>query len=161
MVRRWSVGVFVAGLVACAPTPQLTDTSSTVLALASSNPGIATFITMLEISGVDAALRSGDAVTVLAPNNNAINTLGSDQVRFLMSPEGATQLTALVNAHVFPGAYSGEDIARGKLPSSFAGKHVAATKASDGLPRVEGTGKILESIKGSNGFVHVIDVLLR
>ncbi|MCI0451838.1 MAG: fasciclin domain-containing protein [Candidatus Latescibacteria bacterium] len=161
MIRRWSVGVVMAGLVACAPTHQLTDTASDVYNLASANPRLATFITLIEASGLDAKMRASDPVTVLAPNNDALNTLGPDRVRYLLSEAGATELSELMSAHVFPGAYSGEDIARGKLPKSLAGTRVTGTKASDGLPRLEGTGNILESMKGSNGFVHVIDLVLR
>jgi uncharacterized surface protein with fasciclin (FAS1) repeats len=161
MIRRWSACVLLAGLAACAPTHQLTDTAADVYSLASISPRLPTFITLIEASGLDAKMHGSEPITVLAPTNDAFNTLGPDRIRFLLSPEGASQLVELMNAHVFPGAYSGEDIARGKLPKSLAGKHVAGTKASDGLPRLEGTGKILESMKGSNGFVHVIDIVLR
>jgi uncharacterized surface protein with fasciclin (FAS1) repeats len=160
MIRGWIVGI-VGGCLACAPNHQFTDTSRTAMALASINPSLATFVTMLDASGVSTLLRASNAVTVLAPNNVAINALGADRVRFLLSDEGAEELAEFVNAYVFPGAYSGEDIARGKLPLSLAGKRITTSKASDGLPRVEGTGKILESMKGSNGYVHVIDVMIR
>ena len=161
MIRRWMVGVVVGACVACAPNHQFTDTSRTIIALASINPNLATFSTMLQTSGVSARLRGSDPATVLAPSNVAINALGADRVRFLLSPEGATQLGEFVNAYVFPGAFSSEDVARGKLPVSLAGGRVTTAKASDGTPRVEGTGKILESMKGSNGYVHVIDILIR
>jgi uncharacterized surface protein with fasciclin (FAS1) repeats len=77
-----------------------------------------------------------------------------------MSPDGAPDLEALVQAHVFPGSFSAEDIARGKLPRSLAGSSVVGTKASDGTARVQGDGRILESMMGSNGFVHIIDTTL-
>jgi uncharacterized surface protein with fasciclin (FAS1) repeats len=155
------MGVLAGACLACAPTHQLTDTSSTVLALAWINPSIATFVTMIEASDVSARLRGSDPVTVLAPSNIALNSLGPDRVRFLLSTEGASELDEFVNAHVFPGAYSGEDVARGKLPRNLAGKRITASKAPDGTPRVEGTGKILESMKGSNGYVHIIDTVIR
>lgn len=161
MFRRWIVcAAAIAGL-ACAKSHQLTDTSSTVLALASMNPGLATFITMLETSGIDAALRESDPVTVLAPDNQALAALGPERVRFLLSEEGADALTALVTAHVFSGAYSAEDVARGKLPKNRAGRRIVASKAPDGTPRVERNGRILESMKGANGYVHVIDTIIR
>lgn len=161
MMRRWMIGVVAGACLACAPNHQFTDTSSTAMALASINPSLSTFVTMLDASGVSALLRASKAVTVLAPNNVAINALGADRVRFLLSDEGTAELGTFVNAYVFPGAFSAEDVARGKLPASLAGGHVTTAKASDGTPRVEGTGKILESMKGSNGYVHVIDVMIR
>lgn len=161
MIRRRMVGVVAGACLACAPTHQLTDTSTSVMALASINPSIATFVTMLEASGVSAQLRGSSPVTVLAPSNTAINTLGPDRVRFLLSSEGSTELREFVHAYVFPGAYSSEDVARGKLPRNLAGKRITASKAPDGTPRVEGTGKILESMKGSNGYVHIIDTVIR
>lgn len=161
MIRRWIVCAAAVASLACAKSHQLTDTSNTVLSLASSHPGLATFITMVETSGFDTQLRGSEPITVLAPNNNALNTLGAERVRFLLSDEGADELHALLNAHVFPGAYSSEDVARGKLPRNAAGNRIDASKAPDGTPRVETTGRILESMRGSNGFVHVIDIIIR
>jgi uncharacterized surface protein with fasciclin (FAS1) repeats len=161
MIRRWIVCVAAIASLACAKSHQLTDTSNAVLSLASSHHGLSTFITMVETSGLDTQLRGSEPVTVLAPNNNALNTLGAERVRFLLSDEGAAELSALLDTHVFPGAYSAEDVARGKLPRNAAGNRIAASKASDGTPRVETTGKILESMRGSNGFVHIIDIVLR
>lgn len=161
MMRRWMVGVVLVAALACAKSHQLTDTSNTALALASSRPNVATFISMLETSGVDAKLRDSEPITVLAPSNVALDGLGADRIRFLMSVEGSAELLKLVNAHVFPGAFSAEDVARGKLPRNNEGKRIEASKAPDGTPRVQGTGKILESMKGSNGYVHVISVVLQ
>jgi uncharacterized surface protein with fasciclin (FAS1) repeats len=158
---RWIVCAAAVASVACAKSHQLTDTSNTVLALASSNPTLATFITMAETSGLSTQLRGSEPVTILAPNNDALNTLGAERVRFLLSDEGANELSALLDMHVFPGAYSAEDVARGKLPRNAADRRIAASKASDGTPRVETSGKILESMRGSNGFVHVIDIVIR
>jgi len=161
MIRRWMVGVVAVATLACAKNHQLTDTSSTVFGLASSNPNVATFITMLRSSGVATALQGSEEVTVLAPSNTALMALGSDRIRALMSEEGADELREFVNAHIFPGSYSAEDVARGKLPPSVEGTRVVASKASDGTPRIAKTGKILESMKGSNGFVHIINTVLR
>ena len=97
---------------------------------------------------------------MLAPDNDALNTLGDERVRFLLSEEGVDELDALVSAHVFAGAFSAEDIARGKLPANLAGQKVEAHKGDDGLPRVQNTGKILDSMEGSNGFVHIIDTVI-
>ncbi len=160
MIRRWILcGVALAG-IACAKQHQFTDTSNTVLTLASSRPQVVTFITMVQTSGVDATLRAKDPVTVLAPTNGALDVLGTDKIRYLMSPEGATELDEFVKHYIFPGSFSAEDIARGKLSPSLAGKKITTAKAPDGTPRVEGTGKILWSMEGSNGFAHVIDTML-
>ncbi len=161
MIRRWLVCAIAMAGIACAKTHQLTDTSSTLIALASSNPRIATFVAMVETSGMSETMRGSEAVTVLAPTNEAITALGEERIRYLMSADGAVELDALVNAHVFPGSYSSEDVARGKLPRSMAGEKIVGSKAPDGTPRINGDGKLLESMMGSNGFVHVIDTLLQ
>ncbi len=161
MIRRSIVAAVVGVCLACAPNHQLTDTTSDVLTLASSNPSVSTFITMLDASGTSQLLHGSESITVLAPSNIALTSLGDDRIRFLLSPEGATELGQLVNAHVFPGAFSAEDVARGKLPKNLGGKRITASKASDGTPRVEGSGKILESVRGSNGYVHIIDTVIR
>lgn len=160
-MARWKmVALVTCALLGCAPNHQFTDPGSTVMALASIDPEISTFISMVTTCGMDAKLRAGEPVTVLAPNNKALDLLGPERIRFLMNPEGSAELSELVKAYIFPGAFSAEDVARGKLPHNLLGKKVAASKADDGTPRVQGTGKILVSMKGSNGFVHVIDVVI-
>jgi len=161
MSRRWMIAAIAGACLACGPNHLLTDTSSTVMALASPDPRISTFITMTQASGVSKLLRGHEPVTVLAPTNTALYQLTPERIRFLMSTEGAAELDALVKEYVFMGAYSSEDVARGKLPRSLAGKRIKASKASDGTPRVEGTGKMLASMKGSNGYVHIIDIVIR
>ena len=143
--------------VSCAKTHQLTDTSNTVYGLASENSSLGTFITMLETSHMDETLKGGESFTVLAPTNRAIAAMGSERLRYLMSREGAAELDRVVKSYVFPGDYSAEDVARGKLPRSLAGTNVEGSKASDGTARIQKNVKIIESMKGSNGFVHVID----
>ncbi len=161
MIRRWTLLLSAVACMGCAKSHQLTDTSSTVYTLASANPSLGTFITMLETSGIDESLRGSDPLTVLAPTNHALASLGADRVRYLLSRDGAHELDELVKAHVFAGTYSAEDVARGKLPPSLAGKRVEASKAPDGTPRVQETARILESMKGSNGFVHVINAVIQ
>jgi uncharacterized surface protein with fasciclin (FAS1) repeats len=159
-VRRWIAALCVVACVSCAKTHQLTDTSNTAYGLASENSSLGTFITMLETSHMDETLRGTEQFTVLAPTNRALAALGPERVRFLMSSEGAEELDRVVKSYVFPGDYSAEDVARGKLPRSLAGTHVEGSKASDGTARIQKNVKIIESMKASNGFVHVINAVL-
>lgn len=161
MTRRWIVLLLALVCTSCAKTHQLTDTSNTVYGLASENSTLGTFITMLETSKMDETLRGAEPFTVLAPTNRALAALGAERVRYLMSREGAAELDRVVKSHVFPGTYSAEDVARGKLPRSLAGTAVEGSKSSDGTARIQNRAKIIESMKGSNGFVHVIDVVIQ
>ena len=161
MARWMIVGLIACALLGCAKTHQFTDTSNPVLQLAASDPNLATFVSMVKTSGMDAKLRADEPVTVLAPNNNALNLLGPERIRYLMNPEGSAELGELVKGFVFPGAFSAEDVASGKLPPNLLGHTVPASKAADGTTSVSGTGKILVSMKGSNGFVHVVDVIVQ
>jgi len=161
MTRRWTVLLLAAVCLSCAKTHQLTDTSNTVYGLASENSTLGTFITMLEMSKMDETLRGSEPFTVLAPTNRALAALGAERVRYLMSREGAAELDRVVKSHVFPGTYSAEDVARGKLPRSLAGTTVEGSKSSDGTPRIQKTTRIIESMKGSNGYIHVVDAVMR
>jgi uncharacterized surface protein with fasciclin (FAS1) repeats len=154
-------GLIVCALLGCAKTHQFTDPDNTVFDLAASDPNLATFVSMVATSGMMERLRADEPVTVLAPNNNALDVLGQERIRQLMNPEGAAELGELVKGFVFPGAFSAEDVARGKLSRNLLGGTVSGSKATDGTARVSGTGKILVSMKGSNGYVHVVDVIVR
>ncbi len=159
-MRRWIAALLVTACLSCAKTHQLTDTSNTVYGLASENSSLGTFITMLETSHMDETLKGSEPFTVLAPTNRAIASMGAERVRYLMSREGAAELDRVVKSYVFPGTFSAEDVARGKLPRSVAGTSVEGSKASDGTARIQKNVKIIESMKGSNGFVHVIDAVV-
>jgi uncharacterized surface protein with fasciclin (FAS1) repeats len=161
-MARWMLaGLVACALLGCAKTHQFTDTDNTVFELAASDPNLATFVSMAAKSGMMERLRADDPITVLAPNNNALDDLGQEHIRMLMNPEGSAELTELVKGFVFPGAFSAEDVARGKLPKNLLGDTISGSKATDGTARVSGTGKILVSMKGSNGYVHVVDVIVR
>jgi uncharacterized surface protein with fasciclin (FAS1) repeats len=161
-MARWMMVILIACMLfACAKAHQYTDTNDTVFELAASDPSLATFVSMVATSGMMETLRADDPVTVLAPNNNALDALGPDRIRELMKPESASELKELVEGYVFPGSFSAEDVARGKLPKSLRGGTVSGSKAEDGTARVNGAGKILVSMKGSNGFVHVVDVIVQ
>lgn len=161
MARWMMVCLLVCAVLGCAKAHQYTDTSNTVFELAASDPNLATFVSMASTSGMAERLRADEPVTVLAPINHALDRMGDERIRKLMRPEGSSELDELVERFVFPGAYSAEDIARGKLPQNLRGGKVTGSKAADGTARVNGTGKILVSMKGSNGFVHVIDILIQ
>lgn len=161
MARWMMAGLIACALLGCAKTHQFTDTDNTVFELAASDPNLATFVSMVATSGMMERLRADEPVTVLAPNNNALDLLGEERIRELMNPEGSAELSELVKGFVFPGSFSAEDVARGKLPRNLLGGTVSGSKAADGTARVSGTGKILVSMKGSNGFVHVVDVVVR
>lgn len=161
MTRWMMIGLIACALLACSKAHQYTDTSDTVFELAASDPDLATFVSMTAASGMMEQLRADDPVTVLAPNNNALDDLGEARIRELMKPERSSELEELVKGYVFPGSFSAEDIARGKLPQNLLGQTVAGSKAEDGTARVNGAGKILVSMKGSNGFVHVVDILIQ
>jgi uncharacterized surface protein with fasciclin (FAS1) repeats len=155
------VGLLACVLFGCSKAHQYTDTTDTVFDLAASDPNLATFVSMAATSGMMERLRAEEPVTVLAPINHALDRLGADRIRELMKEESSAELDELVQGFVYPGAFSAEDIARGKLPANLRGDTVAGSKAADGTARVNGTGKILVSMKGSNGFVHVVDILIQ
>ena len=161
MARWMMAGVLACVMLGCTKAHQYTDTSTTVFELAASDPNLSTFVSMVGTSGMMERLRADEPVTVLAPINHALDRLGDERIRKLMRPEGSSELDELVERFVFPGAYSAEDIARGKLPQNLRGGRVTGSKAADGTARVNGTGKILVSMKGSNGFVHVVDILIQ
>lgn len=114
-----------------------------------------------------AALKAGDLVnslanagpfTVFAPTNAAFDKLPKGTVDDLLKPENKEKLRLVLQHHVTTSSLDVDQFSDGQVVGMADGTN--ATIHKKGADTYINEAKILGSVKGSNGMVHVIDGVL-
>jgi uncharacterized surface protein with fasciclin (FAS1) repeats len=122
-----------------------------------------TLVAAIEAAGVEDAVVNVGPLTVFAPVNDAFGKLPEGTVETLLKPENKSQLAFVLTNHVAPSNYPIEQLKKeakkGRKLYMASGKYLVV-EDKDGKIFVGGT-EVLQSVKVSNGWVHVIaDVLV-
>lgn len=122
-----------------------------------------TLVAAVEAAGVQDALVNVGPLTVFAPVNDAFGKLPDGTVETLLKPENKSKLAFVLTNHVAPANYPFNQLAKeakkGRKLYMASGKYLVVEN-KDGKIFVGGT-EVLQSVKVSNGWVHVIaDVLV-
>jgi len=136
------------------------DDSSTpnVLQIAMSSPDHTTLVAAVQAAGLENSLVNAGPLMVFAPTNAAFDALPAGTVEDLLKPENKQKLAAILKHHVTAGNYD----------KDFLKKFKKLGQADDTNAKIEvkgedvyvGGAKILASIKGGNGIVHVVDKVI-
>ena len=155
MSRIASLGL--AALVLAAFAPNLRADSDPLEALKAK--GFRTLATALEITGLDAALRSQE-LTVFAPNDKAFAALPKGRLDALTSSEaGRKKLKEILLFHVIAGRRSSAELLAGSPLMTLAESGQRITLESGAL-RV-GEARIIDNdVKLAKSTIHVIDSVL-
>ncbi|MFK5856140.1 MAG: fasciclin domain-containing protein [Bacteroidota bacterium] len=134
-----------------------------VLQVAKSLDDFTTLVVAVEAAGVEDALVNAGPLTVFAPVNSAFDKLPEGTVGTLLKPENKSQLAFILVNHVAPANYPikqlKKEAKKGRKLYMASGKYLVVEN-KDGDIYVGGT-KILQSVKVSNGWIHVVgDVLV-
>lgn len=122
-----------------------------------------TLVVAVQAAGVEDALVNAGPLTVFAPVNEAFDKLPEGTVETLLKPESKATLTTILINHVAPANYPikqlKKEAKKGRKLYMASGEYLEVENR-DGKIFVGGT-EILQSVKVSNGWVHVIaDVLV-
>lgn len=122
-----------------------------------------TLVAAIEAAGVEDAVVNVGPLTVFAPVNDAFGKLPDGTVETLLKPENKSQLAFILTNHVAPANYPmnqlKKEAKKGRKLYMASGKYLVVEN-NDGKISVGGT-EVLQSVKVSNGWVHVIaDVLV-
>lgn len=122
-----------------------------------------TLVAAIEAAGVQDAVVNVGPLTVFAPVNDAFGKLPEGTVETLLKPENKSQLGFVLKNHVAPANYPinqlTKEAKKGRKLYMASGKYLVVEN-KDGKIFVGGT-EVLQSVKVSNGWVHVIaDVLV-
>ncbi len=129
------------------------------LQVAMSMDDFSTLVTAVQAAGVEDALVNAGPLTVFAPLNTAFDKLPEGTVETLLKPESKADLTMILINHVAPSNYPikqlQKEAKKGRKLYMASGEYLEV-EYKDGKIFVGGT-EILQSVKVSNGWIHVID----
>jgi len=137
--------------------------AANALQVAKSLDDFTTLVVAIETAGVEDAVVNAGPLTIFAPVNAAFDKLPEGTVETLLKPESKGQLSFILVNHVAPANYPikqlKKEAKKGRKLYMASGKYLIVENKEDGI-YVGGT-KILQSVKVSNGWIHVIgDVLV-
>lgn len=136
--------------------------AANALQVAQSLDDFTTLVAAIEAAGVQDALVNVGPLTVFAPVNAAFDKLPEGTVESLVQPENKATLTFILINHVAPSNYPivtlEKNAEKGRKLYMASGKYLEVEARDDGI-YVGGT-RILQSVKVSNGWIHVIDTVL-
>lgn len=130
------------------------DSQKDVVKIAVGSPDH-TLVTALKAANLVNALANAGPFTVFAPDNAAFDKLSKGTVDDLLEPENVDKLRNILQHHVTTSVYEAADLTDGMTLSMADGGSVTIRKVGNDFT-VDGA-KIVGSVRGSNGIVHVVD----
>lgn len=134
------------------------DSNPTVLQIAIGSEDHTTLVAAVQAAGLENSLSNAGPLTVFAPYNAAFDALPAGTVEDLLKPENKDQLAFILKHHVTAGNYSKDFLKKFKKLGQASNENT--TVEVDGDDVYIGGAKILASIKGGNGTVHVVDKVI-
>ncbi len=129
-----------------------------ILQIAIGSKDHSTLVAAVQAAELENVLVNAGPLTVFAPTNEAFAALPEGTLDDLLKPENKATLARIIKFHAAPGGYDANNI-RGVMGIGQATGDKVKVVTEDGVTTVDG-GKILGTVKASNGFVHVIDKVL-
>lgn len=99
-----------------------------------------------------------ELIKFVAPTNEAFDALPEGFLDTLLVPENLSLLQDAIGYHAFPGLFSSDSMASGKIPT-LSGGTVSVVVSDTGIT-INGANVIIPDIIASNGIIHGIDALL-
>ena len=138
------------------------DEQPNALQVAMSDENFSTLVAAIEAAGVENSVVNAGPLTIFAPLNSAFDKLPDGTVGELVKPENKSQLSLILVNHVAPANYPIDQLkkeAKKERKLYMASGSYLVVENKEGEIFVGGT-KVLQSVKVSNGWVHVIDDVL-
>ena len=134
------------------------ESVKTIARIAAESPDHSTLVTALKAVNYVDALANPGPFTVFAPTNAAFEKLPAGTVETLLKPENAGQLRTILLHHVTTSAFDASDLTDGMEIGMVDGGPVTVKRDGDAV--TIGGARIVASVRGSNGWVHVVDAVL-
>lgn len=134
------------------------DSGNNVLMIAINSPDHSTLVAAVQAAGIEHILANNGPFTIFAPTNAAFDALPEGTVENLLKPENKQQLINILYYHASPGIYKDDLLNDGRQIYQANGAYIPIS-VKDGETFVK-DAKILGSVDGTNGVVHVIDKVL-
>lgn len=177
LVRLLSIAI-LSSVVSCSPAPKadaggdtgdappvggqasVQDSTSTpdIVRIAVGSKDHTTLVTALKAADLVNSLANAGPFTVFAPTNAAFDKLPKGTVDDLLKPANKDKLTDILQHHVTTSALSVDDLVAGDSLAMVDGTKELIKK--EGATVWIGGAKVIGSVRGSNGWVHIIDAVL-
>lgn len=129
-----------------------------VVKVAVGSPDHKSLVVALKAADLVTSLSNSGPFTVFAPTDAAFAKLPAGTVENLLKPENKDALSDILQHHVTVSVYDVDALTDGKSMGMVDGTNALITK-KDGATYFGG-GKIIGSVRASNGIVHVIDAVV-
>jgi len=123
---------------------------------ASRNPQLSVFSAAVRTAGLDKALNSGRASTLMVPVNSAFASLTGTQIVHL---HNSGDLLKILRYHALHSRVSPRQFARGARPVTLLGKHLTLSKSGSAY-KVNGATVLCGNIKTASGTVYIVSKVL-
>ena len=151
-VLRVAAAAAIAGLAACATTPQPVTVADAI----ARTPELSTLSALIDKAGLTETLRGAGPYTVFAPTNDAFKSVAPEALAKLAEDREA--LKGVLLFHVLPAKVPAAEVAIGSV-KSVQGAPLALAKAGT-FVTVEDAVVQTADIAATNGVIHVIDRVL-
>ncbi|NET71561.1 MAG: fasciclin domain-containing protein [Sphaerospermopsis sp. SIO1G2] len=133
---------------------------ASIVDIAAANENFSTLVAALKAADLVGALQSNGPFTVFAPTNAAFAKLPKGTLDDLLKPQNKAKLQAILKYHVVPSAVPAKVASGDKnVLTTLEGGKLFVDGTSGGV-QVENANVVKADIKGSNGIIHVIDMVL-
>ncbi len=129
-----------------------------ILKVAMKSKDHTTLVAAIKAAGLENTLSNAGPFTVFAPTDVAFGKLPAGTVEDLVKPENIDKLSTILYHHVMTSALDQASFTNGQVVKMFDGTPVTMTIDASGW-KIDGA-KILGSVRASNGWVHVVDVVV-
>lgn len=134
------------------------ESTPNVLQIAIGSPDHTTLVAAVQAADLENALVNAGPLMVFAPTNAAFDALPAGTVEDLLKPENKDALANILKYHVTPGNYSKDFLKKFKKLGQANDQNVMVEVKGDDV--FIGGAKIIGSVKGGNGIVHVVDKVI-
>lgn len=131
------------------------ESQKDVVKIAVGSPDHTTLVTAVKAAKLVDALSNAGPFTVFAPTNAAFDKLPKGTVEDLLKPENENKLRNILQHHVTVSAFDLSQLTDGLVLGMADGGQATITHKGNDV--YIGDAKIVGSVRGSNGMVHVID----
>ncbi|WP_350284862.1 fasciclin domain-containing protein [uncultured Croceitalea sp.] len=134
------------------------ESTPNVLQIAIGSPDHTTLVAAVQAADLENALVNAGPLMVFAPTDEAFAALPEGTVENLLKPENKAALQNILKHHVTAGNYDKEFLKKFKKLGQANDQNTTIEVKGDDV--YVGGAKILGSVKGGNGIVHVVDKVI-
>jgi uncharacterized surface protein with fasciclin (FAS1) repeats len=128
-----------------------------ILQVAIGSADHSTLVAAVQAANLKNVLVNAGPLIVFAPPNEAFEKLQAGTVENLLKPESKNDLANILKFHVSPGNYSNDFLKKFKKLGQANDQNVSVEAKGDDV--YIGEAKIIDSVKASNGIIHVVDAV--